>query len=154
MRLSSLLVAIFLTIGCSEDDPTTTPTNDTGVADTGVSDTAEPDTATADGGGDTRDSAASDTAPDAPSDTFDAAVCASFAPECSDMQPCPTDLRCYGGFCAPMEPECGGFVMKMCAGGRSCIRGGGGSIGYCATPEEKTCLCAKRDAGLTLDGCD
>jgi hypothetical protein len=46
--------------------------------------------------------------------------------------------------------------MKMCAGGRECLRGGGSSLGYCATPEEKPCICdaAKSpDAGFSIDGC-
>ena len=77
---------------------------------------------------------------------------------CNEANPCPVDQVCYGfggdGFCAPPAPECGGFAMTDCTGGRRCIRGGGGSLGYCATLEESYCICeSARTHGITTDGC-
>jgi hypothetical protein len=44
--------------------------------------------------------------------------------------------------------------MKPCPGGRTCLRASGSSLGYCATDEEKACICAKKaDAAITVDGC-
>jgi hypothetical protein len=149
--------------GCSEDDTTNNPnpTTDTGVADTSKGDTEKPDTEATDTatGSDsaadsTADSGAVDSAPEAAADTS-GAICATIGQTCNDMQPCPGDQRCYGfgdnGFCAPFSPECGGFTGKLCSGGRSCVRAGGSSLGYCATPEEKPCLCGKEDAGYKVD---
>lgn len=79
---------------------------------------------------------------------------------CGDTQPCAegAEFSCYGfgesGFCAPFSPQCGGFANIMCTGGRTCIRGGGGSLGYCATPEELECICTSAaENDIPTDGC-
>lgn len=90
----------------------------------------------------------------------DAARVCMIGQVCSDSQPCPdgAGFRCYGfgdnGFCAPFAPECGGFVSTPCTGGRTCIRGGGGDLGYCATAEEVECICTSVvENGISSDGC-
>ncbi len=157
MRTYRFLVVALLTLaGCSEDESTPTGTVDTGTSTTDtavISDTAKEDTSAA-------DSAKAETTADSGTETLedtakDTPLVCEIGMMCNDMQPCPGTLRCYGtggnGFCAYPEPECGGFVMKICAGGRTCLRASG-SLGYCATPDEKPCICAS-DAGYTTDGC-
>jgi hypothetical protein len=65
-------------------------------------------------------------------------------------------MRCYGfgthGYCAPMMPECGGFVDTKCEAGRTCMRTSGSSLGYCATFDERLCICSKAK-DTTIDGC-
>jgi len=97
--------------------------------------------------------------PDASPDVDAARVC-MIGQVCGDSQPCAdgASFRCYGfgesGFCAPFAPECGGFANIMCTGGRTCIRGGGGSLGYCATAEELECICtSSAENDIPTDGC-
>jgi len=149
--LLSPIVALTL-MGCSDDSTSTPAAADTGRADVSVTDTAtRDDTAVADTA---KADTTIDAAPDAPIDTFDA--CTEVGLSCSETQPCPGSLICYGfgstGFCAPPEPQCGGFTMKLCPGGRTCLRASGSSLGYCATDTEKPCVCGKADAGM-VDGC-
>jgi hypothetical protein len=109
-------------------------------------------------GATSRDGSTSDGGPaDAAGALGDAGSC-EIGQLCSDVQPCPGDLRCYGfggdGFCAPFAPECGGFVMTECEAGRRCIRGGGGDLGYCAVAAEQLCICASAEEhDITTDGC-
>ena len=57
-------------------------------------------------------------------------------------------------FCADFLPECGGFAMTPCSGGRECLRPDGSSVGYCATPAERSCICTRVAArGGRVDGC-
>lgn len=90
----------------------------------------------------------------------DAARVCMIGQVCGDSQPCAdgASFRCYGfgesGFCAPFAPECGGFANIRCTDGRTCIRGGGGSLGYCATAEELECICtSSAENDIPTDGC-
>lgn len=97
-------------------------------------------------------------ASDAGSDAGPVLACGQMGQLCNDDQPCSGDWRCYGfggnGFCAPFAPECGGFADIRCGAGRTCIRGGGGDLGYCALADERTCICDRTaESGTTTDGC-
>jgi hypothetical protein len=156
-----LLIGLF---GCSSaEEPVTPGPTDTGtVVDTAVAEAAA-DTA-ADSSvdsttdttvpEDTADSAMEDTLPP-PADTSTCPATGIGVP-CNDDNPCPTDMRCYGfgssGFCAPMMPECGGFANTKCTDGRACMRPGGSSLGYCATFDERLCICSKATT-TKIDAC-
>lgn len=149
--MASRWLCVLLLVGCSSD-PETVPTPvDSSAVDT-AADTATPevafDSAVPDASSDVAAETAADTAPEPP-------MCSVGAP-CNDTQPCVGSLICYGfgatGFCAPPEPQCGGFTMKMCTGGRACLRASGSSLGFCADAAEMKCICDKPDAGK-VDGC-
>ena len=151
------LVIFLLLASCSSSENEAPASTDTGTV--AVDSTTPVDTAvTSETAPETSSEVAADTA-EASTDTG-TSICAMEATgdTCSDTQPCPGSALCYGfgktGFCAPAEPQCGGFVMKPCPGGRTCLRASGSSLGYCATDEEKLCICSKKaDAGFTVDGC-
>lgn len=158
MRIASVVVVALLALaGCTEDEvplgAVDTGTVDTAVPDTAKDDTSQPDTAK-EAEPDTSPDVAEETITDTGTDTYNA--CTVVGAACNDANPCGDGQRCYGfgdtGFCAPFMPECGGFLNKMCAGGRTCLRASGSSLGYCATDEEKPCVCGKADAGK-VDGC-
>lgn len=147
-------------IGTALPDTGTDATTSDGSPDGSLEDSAD---APVDTGTDTPDTTPPDTADagdDAEVDTgIDAGPSCASTPigrPCSSTQPCPDPYICYGfgdtGFCAPPTPECGGFVMKECTGGRTCLRASGSSLGYCATSEEMPCICKPSDAGK-IDGC-
>lgn len=163
--LGSLLVACG---GRAEDDPR--PDAAVAVHDAGPpeGDAGRDDAGGDDAGGDAVDASVA-TDPDAGATPDGGPIATDAGPPdagrvcgvgalCNDANPCAGDMRCYGfggdGFCAPFAPECGGFVMTECTGGRRCIRGGGGSIGYCATADEAACICdSAREHDITTDGC-
>lgn len=155
----AIALALVTTLGCSAS---TAPEDAGGSADaSGARDaTAHEDAPRADDDAFvTTDAAFSSdavTSPDAfvPSDAF---TC-SIGGRCNDANPCPGDWRCYGfgdeGFCAPFAPECGGIVMTPCETGLRCLRAGGSSLGYCADPSERFCICEAAIArGFSVDGC-
>ncbi len=157
MRIVTVaVIALAVVTGCTEEEATIGSVDSGVTSDTGKPDTGAPDTASETAADTGVDSGPEDTGPaDTGTDTFD--VCSTAVGMlCNDSQPCPDTWRCYGvgaeGFCAPFDPECGGFLNKMCAGGRVCLRAGGSTLGYCATEEEKPCICSKPDAGR-IDGC-
>lgn len=127
--------------------------DDGGGVDGGGVDAGEPDDAgPSEDGGEPVDAGEADASP-----SEDGGMCEVGA-LCNDTQPCPGEQRCYGfggdGFCAHFAPECGGFVMTECDPGRTCLRGGGGSLGYCATAAEVQCICDGADVhGYAVDGC-
>lgn len=146
-------------LACGGGDESPEPVTDTGVVfDSTSTDSASdaPVDSASESAIDAADSAA-DSAADGAEDTSDVNYCAttSVGQPCSATQPCVGSFICYGqpgstGFCAPLDPQCGGFVMKMCPASKPCLRPKGSSLGYCATPEEKSCICASVSG---VDGC-
>lgn len=145
-------------VACGGGDDSPEPVVDTGVVVDSTADTTNdaPVDSASESSTDAADSAV-DSAADAADDTADVNYCAttSVGRPCSATQPCVGAFICYGqpgstGFCAPADPQCGGFVMKMCPASKPCLRPKGSSLGYCATPEEKPCICASVSG---VDGC-
>ncbi len=169
-RLVPVYAIAFLIIACS-DRAEVEPERDSGVdASSSTGDDAGPiasdggppeaDAAIADDGGVIGDDAGPIATDAGPSDAgpADGGIACELGALCNDANPCPPEQVCYGsggdGFCAPLVPECGGFAMIDCTAGRRCIRGGGSSLGYCATLEESYCICeSARTHGITTDGC-
>ncbi|MGZ3419154.1 MAG: hypothetical protein ACXWUG_13980 [Polyangiales bacterium] len=156
------LACLALLVGCSNDDSTPSGSNDTGLVDSAVADTlVVADTFTAETDAEPMSETSTDSSSDTMADTVEmldtAPVCtpSGLGTVCNDSNPCPTDMRCYGfgdtGYCAPMMPECGGFVDTKCKDGRACMRTSGSSLGYCATFDERLCICSK--ATSKIDGC-
>jgi hypothetical protein len=158
MRIVASLACLALLVGCSSEDSSDPPstTKDTGVVDTGIVDTGTPDTFVPETSAETSTDAGDDGAMDTPMlDTAPVCTPSGLGTPCNDSNPCPTDMRCYGfgssGYCAPMMPECGGFVDTKCMDGRACMRTSGSSLGYCATFDERLCICSR--AVTKIDGC-
>lgn len=157
-EMSFLRATLFLLLGAtawgcgSDSDSTPAATVDSAVGDTAKTDTSsKPDTAT-----DIAVDSTTDASEDAEEAGDDGSVGCLVGESCNTERPCADPYICYGfgetGFCAPPEPQCGGFVMKPCTGGRVCLRASGSSLGYCADATEMACICGKPDAGK-VDGC-
>ncbi len=172
---STVIASLFIASGCGSDTATDAGADDASTAadaaqmDAGSTDAGRDDAGPVDSGLD--DAGLDDAGADddagletdaglADSGLMDAGMVCMAGQACSDSSPCDEGDRCYTGsapenaFCADFFPECGGFPMTPCMGGRVCLRAQGSSLGYCATAAERSCICSRvASRGGSVDGC-
>lgn len=174
--LTRILISAILLTACGGDagtddagadaGPGMDATVDAGPSDAGADDAGADDDAGVDddAGAEPDSGVMADAGPEdaGPGDAglADAGMVCTVGDACGDTSPCDDGDRCFtgatpgDGFCADFLPECGGFAMTPCSGGRECLRPDGSSVGYCATPAERSCICARVAArGGRVDGC-